>query len=297
MKKKVVAFAAGLGVVSSSALADDARWISVSYRDRTQTTISCGAGAMCEVTLERGERLLGGEFVGETLLSSADGAAETGQYELWNHSSMYEGEGVQQTPHLTFVASKPGLTADAVITTSRRVYRLELHSIASLRPTYVRFEYPQVVAMRPRSRPHATVDAPRTIAEQMERACATMPANERYGTDAQPAQWRPMRACHSSSRTFVQLPSSGTVPMDVPIPFLATPSGDQGVVWQYDSSSRIYGIDLVADEFVLTLGTGKHQTRMRVQRQVPPALGVTPGRSVGIAQPAPEPTSTRFFER
>ncbi len=113
MKKKVVAFAASIGVVSSSALADDVRWISVLYRDRTQTTISCGAGAMCEVTLERGERLLGGEFVGEALLSSSDGAAETGQYELWSHSSMYEGEGVQQTPHLTFVASKPGLTADA----------------------------------------------------------------------------------------------------------------------------------------------------------------------------------------
>ncbi len=297
MKKQVVAFAAGLGVVSTSALADDARWIYVSYRDRTQTTISCGAGAMCEVTLERGERLLGGEFVGETLSSSADGAAQTGQYELWNHSSMYEGEGAQQTPHLTFVASKPGLTADAVITTNRRVYRLELHSIASLRPTYVRFEYPQAVAMRPRSRSNATVDPPLTIAEQMDRACATMPANERYGTDAEPVQWRPKRVCHSASRTFVQLSSSATIPVDVPIPFLATPGGDQGVVWQYDSASRIYGIDLVADEFVLTLGTGKHQTRMHVQRQVAPGLDVAPAPSVSVAQPSPEPTSTRFFER
>ena len=98
--------------------------------------------------------------------------------------------------------------------------------------------------------------------------------NEQYGTDARPIEWRPARVCHSSSRTFIQLQASDTVPTDVPIPREVTTSGDVNIVWTYDSRTRIYGIDLVPNEIVLTLGGGKHEMRMRIQRQKAPPAAV-----------------------
>jgi hypothetical protein len=111
---------------------------------------------------------------------------------------------------------------------------------------------------------------------QMNRACAAMPLSEHYGIDQEPAEWRPMRVCHSAERTFVQLPPSDTVPVDVPVPRQVQDRADAAVNWTYDSATRIYGIDLVPNEIVLTLGTGKHQMRLRIQRQVFQASGNDP---------------------
>jgi hypothetical protein len=103
-----------------------------------------------------------------------------------------------------------------------------------------------------------------------------MPRGEQYGSDEQPAEWRPALVCHSATRTFIQLAASDTVPTDVPIPREVTPKGDANLVWTYDSATRIYGVDLVPNEIVLTLGSGKREMRMRLQRQkkTPPPVAL-----------------------
>jgi type IV secretory pathway VirB9-like protein len=165
--------------------------------------------------------------------------------------------------------------ANVVVATSERVYRLRLTSTSSTRPTYAEFTYAApVVAHKTIAKP---TPAPGPLA-QMDAACAAMPENERYGTDPQPAQWRPVRVCHNASRTFIQLPYSATVPTDVPQVLVVTASGDETVIAPYDPASRIYGVDLVPDALVLMLGHGKHAMRMRVQRQFvsPTSVAVRP---------------------
>jgi type IV secretory pathway VirB9-like protein len=273
MKRAMMAGALA-GAMGVSAVASDssATWPTFNYSNRAQYDITCSAGTICEVELARGESLKGGQFVGETV----------GSYESWQHSSFVEGvqtdRGTELRPHLTFVASRPGLSASAVVSTDRHMYRFKLHSVDSDKPTYVSFDYPPAATPRPvvatsrpvsgrfasfpRPQPSPT---PMDVAAQMARACAGM--RDGYGSDAQPAEWRPERVCHSSSRTFIQLAASDTVPTDVPIPREVTDKGDANVVWTYDSRTRIYGVDLVPNEIVLTLGSGKRQMRMRVQRQ------------------------------
>ena len=302
--KKRLATAIVAAAFTAPASADDSRWIAVQYHDRSEVDLSIGSGVVTEITLHRGEVLRGGEFVGETLDAGAGG----GQYQLWSYKSFYSGMGAQQTPHLTFVPSQAGLDANAVIATTEHVYRLRLLSTSSTRPTYVQVVYPG-----PPARPHPRiarstpkpVDPPSTAA-QMEAACASMPKNERYGSDPQPAAWRPVRVCHSTSRTFVQLAPSVTVPVDVPVPKQVTSSGDQSVVWTYDSGLRIYGIDLVADEFVLTLRQGKKTMRMRVQRQVVAtpvarsrapraAVAAVPSPAIASSSPSPDAALTSIL--
>jgi hypothetical protein len=283
MKRAAIA-AALIGSLGVSAVASDssANWQTLHYGPRVQWDITCGAGAICEVELSRGESLRGGQFVGDT----------EGSYELWQHSSFIEGvqtaRGTEERPHLTFVASRPNLTASAIIGTSKHLYRFLLHSVDGNKPTYASFVYPSTVAL-PRpvatarpvafsghyvsfSRPQPTPQ-PQDVLSQMNRACAS--SRDMYGTDPQPAEWRPARVCHSSTRTFIQLAASDTVPTDVPIPREVTDKGDANVVWTYDSKSRIYGVDLVPNELVLTLGSGKHAMRLRIQRQkTSPAVAV-----------------------
>jgi type IV secretory pathway VirB9-like protein len=267
MKRAMMAAALTSAMVTSAVASDNsATWITATYRDHSQVDIPCAAGMICEVELARGETLKGGQFVGATV----------GSYEAWQHSSFIEGAGSDQRPHLTFVAATPGTIASAVIATDRHMYRFILHSVASNRPTYVGFVYPPKVMPPVASAPQRNVSyaayfhpqpAPLSMdaASQMARACAGN--RDVYGSDPQPAEWRPARVCHSSSRTFIQLRASDTVPTDVPIPREVTDKGDANVVWTYDSRSRIYGVDLVPNELVLTLGSGKRAMRLRIQRQ------------------------------
>ncbi len=280
-KKKRLAAALLATALTTPALADEPRWLTLRYSEHAETDLTIGAGVVTELTLHHGERVRGEEFVGEVL----DGGS--GQYQLWDHNALSAGSGAQQTVHLTFVPSRPGLMANVVVATSERVYRLRLTSTSSTRPTYAEFVYDSPVA--PRATPKPT-PAPGPLV-QMDAACAAMPAGERYATDAQPAEWRPVRVCHSRSRTFIQLAPSATVPVDVPIPRQVTASGDQAVVWSYDSASRIYGVDLVPDELVLTIKQGKKTERLRVQRQF-----ITPPAPVALhPMPSPSPVSVSIY--
>jgi hypothetical protein len=279
MKRAAIA-AALIGALGVSAVASDssADWQTLRYGPLQHWDMQCSAGGGCEVTLARGEMLNGGQFIGETENGSA----------LWQHSSFIEGvqtrRGMENRPHLTFVPTRAGLFASAMVATDHHMYRFLLHSVDGNKPTYAGFVYPSTIATpQPVTRHPVAFSAsaryvsfyrqqpaptplPMDAAAQMARACASM-RNEQYGLDLQPAEWRPARVCHSSSRTFIQLAASDTVPTDVPIPREVTPTGDANLVWTYDSASRIYGVDLVPNEIVLTLGSGRRQMRMRVQRQ------------------------------
>ena len=93
-----------------------------------------------------------------------------------------------------------------------------------------------------------------------------MAAGDVYGTSTEPADIRPSRMCHSVDHTFIQLPTSSTVPNDVPVLVEAAPGGDRTVNYTYDAPSRIYRIDGVANEYALVTSSGKNSQRMRVQR-------------------------------
>jgi type IV secretory pathway VirB9-like protein len=281
MKRVFLATALAASILApASASNDSANWQTIRYGSKVQADITCSAGVICEVSLARGETLRGGQFVGSTLINGVN----TGGYELWQHSSFTEGvqtdRGTEYRPHLTFIASRPGITASAVVSTDQHMYRFMIRSDSAARPSYYGFYYPsrfqpRAVTARYVAYEKPAPPLPMDTQSQMNRACAAMSGREQYALDAKPVELHPLRVCHDQRRTFIQLQPSDTVPTDIAIPREVTSQGDANVVWTYDSSSRIYGIDLVPDNLVLTLGDGRRQTRMRIQRQVVTTVPIT----------------------
>jgi type IV secretory pathway VirB9-like protein len=241
---------------AGEAKANDATFREIQFHAFSQPVIYCVAAMECEVVLQAGEH------VKDSVNSQAT---------LWDGQMLYEGVD-PQIPHLVVKPPMAGLAANLIVTTDKRTYRILFRSVASSFPTYTRFHYDDEarLAARLHARDVARVPAtpaPLTIAAAMDAACATMPTTDWYGTDAQPIEMRPARTCHDASHTYVQMPTSATVPSDLPVVMEAAADGDRTINSSYDDASRTYRIDGVADEYVLL--AAKH--RMHVQLQHPKA--------------------------
>jgi type IV secretory pathway VirB9-like protein len=277
MRRAAIAALATSVLAASMARADAARWASFQYHSwGSEPTVTCAARLLCEVTLAADERFRDGFH--------SDVAG-------WSVHSSYSG--TPPVPHVIVRASAPNLRADMVVPTTKRDYRIFFVSVDGQFSSYARFEYDDErhLAARPRLRSIPT-PAPLTIAQQTDAACASM-TGDVYQEDAQPAKWRPVRACHDRDHTYIQLPPSSTTPTDVPIPFALTPDGDRMLNYApYDAPSRTYRIDGVADGIVLTLSYGRKSLRMRIVRVPAPASHASsspaPRAAVG---PTPQPWS------
>jgi type IV secretory pathway VirB9-like protein len=271
--RRVAASLSLAGTLLLTAAGNAAEWATVQYRADDEATVVCTAQLLCEITFNSDERI--------------DKAYHSDRAD-WQTYLSYSG--TPPVPHIIFRPSRAGLSANVVVPTTKRDYHLRLVSVAGDEPRYVQYHYEDERRVAARSRPVVRATPAPTVAQLTDAACAAM-SGDFYRIDAQPAQWRPVRACHDFSHTFLQLAASRTAPTDVPIPFALTAGGDAMVNYVYDPSSRTYRIDGVPDGVVLTLGTGKKGMRMRALR-----VAAAPSSAASSLVPTPHPTVTSSLD-
>lgn len=256
---------------ATSALADTSMR-SVEYHAFAQTTIFCATGLLCEIRLAKGEKIT-------NAWSSAP---------LWAPSNGTAGD----TPVFVVKPEKGSLRTNLILTTDAgRDYHLMLVSYdynpddpqSRLLPLYTRFVYDDErrnAALRQRIAAFRNPNAApvsRTVPQQMDDACAKMPPDEEYRTDAVPADLRPeglltrgwRAVCHTADATYIQMPLGGPNPTDVPTLVEDLADGSKRIInYTYDPTSRVFKVDDVATEYTLTTGQGKREAHLRIQRHV-----------------------------
>ncbi len=273
IKRTLLAFAF-IAMSHTVASADQSMRI-IQYHPDDQPTISCATGLLCEIRLAKGERITN-PWIAAPLWAGAAGMAG-------------------DTPIFMVKPETGGLVTNLVLATdSGRDYHIMLVSYdynprdpnSHLQPLYTSFAYDDEQWARMKSdrermrreRRRAQRAKPRlpTVAQQMDAACAAMPSNEQYGTDVNPRQFRPeglatrggRPACHNQYATYIQMPLGGPNPTDIPA-LVENANGTRRIVnYTYDAASRIFKVDDVASEYLLTTGQGKHTMALRVQWQV-----------------------------
>jgi len=259
------ALALALSIQVMPVSASSAIWQTEQYRSDKQYTVYCGAALLCDITLEPGERINAG------LGSLA---------QMWDSQEVVAGEN-PSTAHLVLKPYKAGLRENVIISTNRRIYRLYIVSTTSESPTYVQFlfnqerhiwkSHTQRVAttsdtyqyLRLRAQ-HHRMGTPQKLSE-LDRACTSIQQTG-WNTDRTPSAFVPRKVCQSTDHTYIAMPMGPMETNDLPIPSANTPDGDRPVEYRYDPKNRVFVIDGTGTDYVLIANTGRHQTRLRIQR-------------------------------
>lgn len=267
---KRAALAAGLTAAVASSASADPEMQTIEFNPNAHPTIECAATFMCEIRLERGEHVT---------------RAWHPQVQIWG----VDAGTVNGRPVISFKPETPGLYANFIVLTDKREYELWMRSYdidvyhkrhTDPPPFYTQFVFDReekekarhqaaVIAALPKPSP---TPRPLTVAEQMDRACASMPVGEQYGIDREPRVFHPegiasrngRGVCHSLTATYIQMPLGGPEPTVVPSLVEDAPDGVRIINAPYDPQSRIFKADDVAEEYALVVN-GK---RLRIQRQV-----------------------------
>src|SRR3546814_334102 len=135
---------------------------------------------------------------GETITSVA-----AGDTVRWTVGDTTSGSGAEQRTHIFVKPYSAGLRTNLVITTSRRVYHIELESRSSGAMAALSWTYPhdEMIALR-REQDAAAAAAP--IASGL----AVEQLNFNYAISGDKTAWRPVRAFDDGRQTFIEFPPS-----------------------------------------------------------------------------------------
>lgn len=190
--------------------------------------------------------------VGEALISVA--AGDTARWVIGDTTS---GTGATRRTHILVKPAAPALRTNLVIATDRRVYHVELQSIARSAMSSISWTYPDdgLLALKASARPEGwpvTADL----------AVEALDFNYRIEGDKVP--WRPLRAFDDGRQVFIEFPPS-LVQGEAPPLFLRGADGRPELV-NYRVRGRYYVVDRLFEAAELRLG-GKQV--VRIVRDVP----------------------------
>ena len=193
---------------------------------------------------------------GETITSVA-----AGDTVRWTVGDTTSGSGAGQRTHILVKPFSAGLKTNLVITTTRRVYHIELESRASGAMAALAWTYPQdeLIALR-REQDAAMAAAPVASGLAVERL------NFNYAISGDKPAWRPLRAFDDGRQTFIEFPPSIAVGEAPPL-FVIGEDGKAQLV-NYRMAGRYYVIDRLFGAAELRLG-GKKQKVVRVESVQP----------------------------
>lgn len=188
---------------------------------------------------------------GETITSVA--AGDTAR---WTVGDTTSGNGATKRVHILVKPYSAGLSTNLVITTDRRVYRLQLVSTARTAMAALSWTYPQdeLLALQ-RRREAAEAAAPIAGGLAVERL------NFNYRISGDKPSWRPLRAFDDGRQTFIEFPASIAAGEAPPL-FVLGRKGMAELV-NYRMSGRYYVVDRLFGAAELRLGE-RRQTVVRL---------------------------------
>jgi type IV secretion system protein TrbG len=189
---------------------------------------------------------------GEALLS-----VSAGDTTRWIVGDAHSGAGANAQAHVLVKPNASGLSTNLVIMTDRRVYHVELKSVAGPAMAAVSWRYPSEMMLANNPPPPASQPAPLFAPEQL---------NLRYRIGGDKPDWRPLAAFDDGQQVFIEMPSRLRT-MEAPPLFVI---GDEGAeLVNYRVQGKYYVVDRLFDKAELRLGTGRKQRRVQITRQTP----------------------------
>lgn len=190
---------------------------------------------------------------GETLTSVA-----AGDTMRWTVGDTTSGSGEGRRTHILVKPFSAGLSTNLIITTDRRVYRIQLASRASAAMPAISWTYPadELIAWQRQS---AAAEAARPVsaAVEIERL------NFGYRISGDHTAWRPVRAFDDGRQSWIEFPPAIAVGEAPPL-FVVGESGKAELV-NYRMAGRYYIVDRLFTAAELRLG-GKNQKVVRITR-------------------------------
>ena len=184
---------------------------------------------------------------GETVTSVA-----AGDTMRWTVGDTTSGSGEAKRTHILVKPFSAGLQTNLVITTDRRVYRLQLTSTARSAMPAVAWTYPQdeLLALE-RQREAAETARPAATGIDVERL------NFHYVISGDKPAWRPLRAFDDGRQTWIEFPAS-IAQGEAPPLFVLGDRGEAQLV-NYRMAGRFYVVDRLFGAAELRLGARKQQ--------------------------------------
>lgn len=191
---------------------------------------------------------------GETLTSVA-----AGDTVRWTVGDTTSGSGESKRTHILVKPFSAALSTNLVITTDRRVYRIQLASRTSSAMSAISWTYPadELLAWQ-RQRDAADAAKPVSASVAIERL------NFSYRISGDRPPWLPLRAFDDGRQTWIEFPPSIAVGEAPPL-FVLGDKGEAQLV-NYRVSGRYYIVDRLFAAAELRLG-GKKQKIVRITRQ------------------------------
>jgi len=190
---------------------------------------------------------------GEALISVA-----AGDTVRWTVGDTTSGSGEGKRTHILVKPFSAGLATNLVITTDRRVYRIQLASRANAAMSAISWTYPadEMQALA-RERAAAAAAAPVSAAVAVDRL------NFNYRISGDKPTWRPLRAFDDGRQTWIEFSPTLAVGEAPPL-FILGDKGEAELV-NYRVSGRYYIVDRLFGAAELRLGA-KKQKIVRITR-------------------------------
>lgn len=196
---------------------------------------------------------------GETLLS-----VSAGDTTRWIVADSRSGAGATSQAHVLVKPNASSLATNLVIMTDRRVYHVELKSVAGPAMAAVSWRYPADLVLQHQAPPQLPPPPPPPPAFSPEKL------NLRYKIDGDKPDWRPLAAFDDGQQVFVEMPEKINM-MEAPPLFVI---GDQGPeLVNYRVQGRYYVVDRLFTKAEMRIGSGWGSKTVRIERQTPISRG------------------------
>lgn len=197
---------------------------------------------------------------GEALLS-----VSAGDTTRWIVGDARSGAGGNGQVHVLVKPNAVNLSTNLVIMTDRRVYHVELKSVAGTAMAAVSWRYPVDLMLADNPAPLAEPPPPAPPSFSPDKL------NLRYRIDGDKPAWRPLAAFDDGRQVYIEMPATMST-LEAPPLFVI---GDEGPeLTNYRVAGKYYVVDRLFAKAELRLGTGWGQKKVQIYRQTPIAGGV-----------------------
>jgi type IV secretion system protein VirB9 len=213
------------------------------FGDSVAPTINCEPFFVCDIVLEQGESIQN-VAVGDSV--------------RWILSPATSGN-AGDTPHILVKPTDVNLSTNLIVTTNRRSYSLNLHSVKTNPMLHVGFFYPQnLAAAFPTPAP-----SPSPSPTPADAAISPAALDFRYVATGE-RKILPAQAFNDGKHTYLQF---ATQLPQMPVVLEVGPNGDQLINYRVKDATT-YVIDGVPDRVALVVGSGKGSQRATIWRKV-----------------------------
>lgn len=206
--------------------------------------IQASPSRITDIALEPGEQLL---------------SVSAGDTTRWIVGDAKSGSGATLQAHVLVKPNAASLGTNLVIMTDRRVYHIELKSIAGPAMAAVSWRYPAEMMLQNNPAPVTPVKAepPPFSPEQL---------NLRYKVSGDKVDWKPLAVFDDGRQVFIEMPPVISK-IEAPPLFISGPDGAEMV--NYRVRGNFYIVDRLFSRAELKLGTGWNAKTVRIERLNP----------------------------